>query len=123
MCISIHHTKGVYGNTGNCTGNYGWTEATLTSFVQWVSGKGIGRLAIWRADIYPMYCSPAGVAEWFYPILTAFLKGPVSDRSVLNEGNPNKREEIRRRPANQASDNDELNPGPQPPATAKASLT
>lgn len=68
---------GVYGNTGNCTGNYGWTEATLTDFVQWVAGKGIDRLAIWRADIYPKYCSPSGVESFFYPILTSFLKGAI----------------------------------------------
>lgn len=98
--------------------------------MQWVSRKGIGRLAIWRADIYPAYCSPAGVVEWFYPIITAFLKNTtaVSDRSTLDEGEGNveKREEIRRLQAAQhESETDDGDLGPQllaalPPAAASA---
>ena len=30
----------VFGNWGNCTGDYGWTEDTLSTFVHWVASKG-----------------------------------------------------------------------------------
>jgi hypothetical protein len=43
----------VYGNSGNCTGDYGWTEDSLTGFLGWVASKGVSSIAIWRADIYP----------------------------------------------------------------------
>ena len=43
----------VYGNTGNCTGDYAWTQQTLTSFLNWIASKGVTQVAVWRADIYP----------------------------------------------------------------------
>lgn len=66
-----------YGNTGNCTEDYGWNNHTLGEFVSWAVGKGVSRLAIWRADIYPAYCTRDGdgVDPWTYPILEEFLRG------------------------------------------------
>lgn len=72
----------VYGNSGNCTGNYEWTEDTLGTFVSWVHSKSIKHLAIWRSDIYPAYCIPEGVEQWTYPILKSFLSNgsqPISE--------------------------------------------
>jgi hypothetical protein len=68
----------VFGNTGNCTSNYYWTESTLTAFVQWLEAQGVGALAVWRADIYPQYCAtggaPRGVSAWMAPIFAAFIE-------------------------------------------------
>jgi hypothetical protein len=75
----------VFGNTGNCTGDYGWTEATLAQFVQWLESKGVVRLAIWRADIYPAYCVPLGVESWMFTIIKQFLTN--STAATAHEGN------------------------------------
>ena len=69
-----------YGDTGNCTANYEWTQASLQSFVQWVAGQGVESLAVWRADIAPLYCNtsdgaPRGVAPFMGPVFRAFLQG------------------------------------------------
>ena len=65
-------------NTGNCTGDYGWDPATLGSFVDFVRAQGVTRLAVWRADIYPSYCTPEGVAPWMFPIFASFLANDTS---------------------------------------------
>lgn len=78
----------VFGNTGNCTGDYQWTSDSLSSFVSWLALQGVQRLAMWRADIYPSYCADAkgndiGVDEWTFPILTGFLQNSSSSALSL----------------------------------------
>lgn len=65
----------VYGNTGNCTEDYNWTEPTLASFLSWVQAQGIQTLAVWRTDIYPAYCLPSGVQPWFMDAVKSFVCG------------------------------------------------
>ena len=69
----------VFGNWGNCTGDYGWTEATLPPFLEWVASKGIAHIAVWRADIYPLYCKPSGVEPWMLTELRTFLAGGADE--------------------------------------------
>ena len=63
----------VYGNSGNCTGDYAWTQQSLTSFLDWVESKGVTQLAVWRADIYPRYCQPSGVQSFMFDVFHDFL--------------------------------------------------
>ena len=76
---------------GLLTGDYKWTEPTLTAFLGWVEAQGITTLGVWRADIasllykQPHYC---GVDEWMYGVFAKFLHGaavqgaPVHGASV-----------------------------------------
>ena len=48
--------------SGLLTGDYKWTEATLSPFLEWVGAQGIDKLGVWPADIaallykQPHYC-------------------------------------------------------------------
>jgi hypothetical protein len=66
----------------NClgqTGDYKWTAASLSKFVDWVAKQGITSLGVWRTDI----CTPSehgsgcggycGVEPWTFPVLRKFL--------------------------------------------------
>ena len=66
----------LFGNTGNCTGDYAWTQASLSSFLSWIGSQGIDQLAVWRTDIYPRYCtSGGGIEAWMYSELRRFVSG------------------------------------------------
>eukprot|EP00041_Stephanoeca_diplocostata_P024513 m.623192 g.623192 ORF g.623192 m.623192 type:complete len:310 (-) comp22544_c1_seq5:1480-2409(-) len=67
----------VYGNAGNCTEDYDWTETTLKAFLSWIQEQGIGSVAVWRADIYPAYCDPSGIEPWFVGAVRSFLEGTL----------------------------------------------
>ena len=59
-------------------GDYGWTAKALADFVGWVGAQGINRIAVWRADIYPEYCQPAGVEPWMYPVFEGSLNNSTA---------------------------------------------
>ena len=48
--------------SGLLTGDYKWTQASLTAFLDWVAAQGITKLGVWPADIaallykQPHYC-------------------------------------------------------------------
>ena len=74
-----------FGDTGNCTADYGWTQQSLSAFVRWSADRGVRGLAVWRTDIYPRYCntsdgSPPGISSFMLPVFDAFMnagKGTV----------------------------------------------
>ena len=61
---------------GLLTGDYGWSQSSLQSFLGWVSSRGISKLAIWRADIAALlykqehYC---GIESWMLAQFASFL--------------------------------------------------
>ena len=62
---------------GLLTGDYGWTQATLTAFLEWVRAQGITQVGVWPADIaallykQPHYC---GVEPWMYEVFTSWQR-------------------------------------------------
>ena len=65
----------VLGGGANCPMVYGWTNSTLTPFVQWMGAQGVPSLAVWRCDIDKSYPAPDPTAPWFFAALAAFLLG------------------------------------------------
>ncbi len=62
--------------SGLLTGDYKWTQASLTAFLDWVGGQGIKKVGVWPADIaallykQPHYCGvdPVYAKLWFFSV-------------------------------------------------------